>query len=63
MSQFSGETRDNTIQKKARGDRLEAWERIRLIRTTGTEDVTAPADGGRSQQGLARSPDSIIDTY
>ena len=63
MSEFSGETRDNTVQKKSRNDRLEPWEKLRLIHTTGSEDVTTSADGGRSQQGLARRPDSIIDTY
>lgn len=53
--------RNNTLPAKPKGSVLTAEERYRLMRLTGTEDITASDDGHRSWNGWARSPDSIVD--
>jgi hypothetical protein len=42
-SEFAGKTQDNTIQPKG-ADALTASERARLIKTTGSEEPSAPPD-------------------
>lgn len=59
-SEFSGETRDNGVLAKDRGMPLKAWERMRLIYRTGTEDVEAPYDR-RAFIGWEKYPNSEID--
>lgn len=61
QSEFTGTTRRNTLPKKERGAPLDAQERYRLMRLTGTEDITAEPDGHRSWNGLLPSPKSVID--
>lgn len=59
-SEFTGETRDNTLPMKERGAPLDASERMRLIYVTGTEDIEAEPDP-RAFIGLAKEPNSVID--
>lgn len=40
-SEFTGEFRSNTLPAKEESAPLDASERMRLIKLTGTEDVTA----------------------
>ena len=63
QSEFTGTVRRNTLPAKDRGAPLDAQERWRLIRLTGTEDITAEPDGRRSWNGLARSPHSVVDEF
>ena len=60
-SEFGGIQRRNTLPKKPAGADLDAHERMRLMKLTGTEDINASPDGHRSWNGWARSPDSIVD--
>lgn len=60
-SEFTGETRANTLSKKPSGSPLDAEERMRLIKLTGTEDITASPDGHRSWNGWEATPNSVID--
>ena len=62
-SEFGGHVRSNTLPAKDEGAPLDAQERYRLLRLTGTEDITATQDDHRSWKGLNRRPNSIVDTF
>lgn len=59
-SEFTGEFRANTLPAKEKGAPLDAQERMRLIKLTGTEDITAEPDR-RAWLGFAPEPESVID--
>lgn len=59
-SEYSGETRENTILAKAPEAELTAWEKLRLTYLTGTQDVTAEPDP-RVWLGYESTPNSVID--
>lgn len=59
-SEFTGEFRRNTLPAKDPGAPLDAEERARLIKLTGTEDITAEPDR-RAWLGYSSTPDSVID--
>lgn len=59
-SEYSGETRENTLLAKDSNAELLGWERLRLNYVTGTEDITAPPDR-RAWLGFKSTPDSVID--
>lgn len=61
LSEFTGEFRENTLSAKEAGAPLDAEERMRLIKLTGTEDILALPDGHRSWDGLRPYPDSVVD--
>lgn len=60
QSEYSGETRNNTVLKKSSEHELTAVERLRLLYVTGTEDVTAEPDR-RAWLGFNSTPNSVID--
>jgi len=59
-SEFAAEVRANTLPAKEPGAPLDAGEKLRLLKLTGTEDITAEPDH-RIWLGWNRSPDSEID--
>jgi len=59
-SEYTGEQRLNTLAEKEKGAPLDAEERMRLLKHTGTEDITAEPDG-RSWLGWKKTPESVID--
>lgn len=59
-SEFTGETRENTVPAKEAGAPLKNVERLRLIYGTGTEDLEAAPDR-RAWLGFNPTPDSVID--
>lgn len=60
-SEFTGEFRTNTLPAKERSAPLDAQERMRLIKLTGTEDITAEPDDHRSWEGYLPKFKSQID--
>ena len=50
-SEYTGKVRDNTVAAKAAGAPLSAEEQMRLMKLTGTRDVTAPSDYPYSWRG------------
>ena len=59
-SEFAGETRRNTLAAKPADAVLSPAERARLIKLTGTEDITAEPDR-RAWLGFSTTPESVID--
>lgn len=59
-SEYTGEFRPNTLPYKDTSAPLDAEERARLIKLTGTEDIEAPPDR-RAWLGIAPYPESVID--
>lgn len=60
LSEYAGETWRNTLAAKPADAVLSPAERARLIKLTGTEDITAEPDR-RAWLGLNPTPESVID--
>lgn len=59
-SEFAGEVRSNTLPAKDADAPLSPAEEARLIKLTGTTDITAEQDR-RAWLGFSSTPDSVID--
>jgi len=60
-SEYSGETRDNTILAKRPGATLQQWERLRLMHLTGKPDDVESKVDRRIWDGWEVSPNSVMD--
>ena len=61
LSEYTGEFRENTLPAKQPGAPLDAQEKMRLMKLTGTVDILAEPDDRRSWEGYKPKFDSQID--
>lgn len=61
LSEYTGEFRENTLPAKTPPAPLDAQEKMRLMKLTGTVNILAEPDGHRSWEGYKPYPDSQID--
>lgn len=59
-SEYAGEVRRNTLPAKDADAPISSAEEARLIKLTGTTDITAEPDR-RAWLGFSSTPDSVID--